>query len=56
MDYKNNTPEGRSVQSKYGKILYASRPETAIIIPDADVQPKQTFPFAALRGYDDDCF
>ena len=26
MDYKN-TPEGRSVQSKYGKILHASRPE-----------------------------
>ena len=26
MDYKN-TPEGRSVQSKYGQILHASRPE-----------------------------
>ena len=26
MDYKN-TPEGRAVQSKYGKILHASRPE-----------------------------
>ena len=26
MDYKN-TPEGRTVQSKYGKILHASRPE-----------------------------
>ena len=26
MDYKN-TPEVRTVQSKYGKILHASRPE-----------------------------
>ena len=26
MDYKN-TPEGRAVQGKYGKILHASRPE-----------------------------
>ena len=26
MDYKN-TPEGRAVQSKYGKILHSSRPE-----------------------------
>ena len=26
MDYKN-TPEGRAVQSKYGKILHVSRPE-----------------------------
>lgn len=26
MDYKN-TPEGKAVQNKYGKILHASRPE-----------------------------
>ena len=25
--YYKNTPEGRAVQSKYGKILHASRPE-----------------------------
>ena len=55
MDYKN-TPEGRSVQSKYGKILHASRPEPP---HDHSRMPmsnraKIFSPFAALRGYEDE--
>ena len=55
MDYKN-TPEGRSVQSKYGKILHASRPEPPhnyLRMPMSN-RAKIFSPFAALRGYEDE--
>ena len=53
MDYKN-TPEGRSVQSKYGKILHASRPEPPhnYLRMPMSKRAKIFSPFAALRGYE----
>ena len=55
MDYKN-TPEGRSVQSKYGKILHASRPEPPHNHPRMPMSNRAKIfsPFAALRGYEDE--
>lgn len=55
MDYKN-TPEGRSVQSKYCKILHASRPEPPHNYPRMPMSNRAKIfsPFAALRGYDDE--
>ena len=55
MDYKN-TPEGRAVQSKYGKILHASRPEPPHNHPRMPMSNRAKIfsPFAALRGYDDE--
>ena len=55
MDYKN-TPEGRSVQSKYGKILHASRPEPPYNHPRMPMSNRAKIfsPFAALRGYEDE--
>lgn len=55
MDYKN-TPEGRSVQSKYGKILHASRPEPPHNYPRMLMSNRAKIfsPFAALRGYEDE--
>ena len=55
MDYKN-TPEGRSVQSKYGKILHASRPEPPHNHPRMPMSNRAKIfsPFAALRGYGDE--
>lgn len=55
MDYKN-TPEGRSVQSKYGKILHASRPEPPHNYPRMPMSNRAKIfsPFAALRGYEDE--
>lgn len=55
MDYKN-TPEGRAVQSKYGKILHASCPEPPhnhLRMPMSN-RAKIFSPFAALRGYEDE--
>ena len=53
MDYKN-TLEGRSVQSKYGKILHASRPEPPHNHPRMPMSNRAKIfsPFAALRGYE----
>ena len=55
MDYKN-TPEGRSVQNKYGKILHASRPEPPHDHPRMPMSNRAKIfsPFAALRGYEDE--
>lgn len=55
MDYKN-TPEGRAVQSKYGKILHASRPEPPHNHPRMPISNRAKIfsPFAALRGYEDE--
>lgn len=55
MDYKN-TPEGRAVQSKYGKILHASRPELPHNHPRIPISNRAKIfsPFAALRGYEDE--
>ena len=55
MDYKN-TPEGRAVQSKYGKILHASRPEPPYNHPRMPMSNRAKIfsPFAALRGYEDE--
>ena len=55
MDYKN-TPEGRTVQSKYGKILHASRPEPPHNHPRMPMSNRAKIfsPFAALRGYEDE--
>ena len=55
MDYKN-TPEGRAVQSKYGKILHASRPEPPHNHPRMLMSNRAKIfsPFAALRGYEDE--
>ena len=55
MDYKN-TPEGRAVQSKYGKILHASRPEPPHNHPRMPMSNRAKIfsPFAALRGYEDE--
>lgn len=55
MDYKN-TPEGRAVQSKYGKILHASRPEPPHDHPRMPMSNRAKIfsPFAALRGYEDE--
>ena len=55
MDYKN-TPEGRAVQSKYGKILHASRPEPPHNHPRMPMSSRAKIfsPFAALRGYEDE--
>jgi hypothetical protein len=54
MDYKN-TPEGRAVQSKYGKILHASRPEPPHNHPRMPMSNRAKIfsPFAALRGYEE---
>ena len=54
MDYRN-TPEGRAVQSKYGKILHASRPEPPHNHPRMPMSNRAKIfsPFAALRGYED---
>ena len=50
MDYKN-TPEGRAVQSKYGKILHASRPEPPYNHPRMPMSNRAKIfsPFAALQ-------
>ena len=55
MDYKN-TPEGRAVQSKYGRILHASRPEPPHNHPRMPMSNRAKIfsPFAALRGYEDE--
>ena len=55
MDYKN-TPEGRAVQSKYGKILHVSRPEPPHNHPRIPMSNRAKIfsPFAALRGYEDE--
>ena len=55
MDYKN-TPEGRAVQSKYVKILHASRPEPPHNHPRMPMSNRAKIfsPFAALRGYEDE--
>lgn len=55
MDYKN-TPEVRTVQSKYGKILHASRPEPPHNHPRMPMSNRAKIfsPFAALRGYEDE--
>lgn len=55
MDYKN-TPEGRAVQNKYGKILHASRPEPPHDHPRMPISNRAKIfsPFAALRGYEDE--
>ena len=55
MDYKN-TPEGKAVQSKYGKILNASRPEPPHNHPRMPMSNRAKIfsPFAALRGYEDE--
>ena len=55
MDYKN-TPEGRAVQSKYSKILHASRPEPPHNHPRMPMSNRAKIfsPFAALRGYEDE--
>ena len=55
MDYKN-TPEGRAVQDKYGKILHASRPEPPHNHPRMPMSNRAKIfsPFAALRGYEDE--
>ena len=55
MDYKN-TPESRAVQSKYGKILHASRPEPPHNHPRMPMSNRAKIfsPFAALRGYEDE--
>ena len=55
MDYKN-IPEGRAVQSKYGKILHASRPEPPRNHPRMPMSNRAKIfsPFAALRGYEDE--
>lgn len=55
MDYKN-TPEGKAVQNKYGKILHASRPEQPHNHPRMPMSNRAKIfsPFAALRGYEDE--
>ena len=55
MDYKN-TPEGKAVQNKYGKILHASRPEPPHNHPRMPMSNRAKIfsPFAALRGYEDE--
>ena len=55
MDYKN-TPEGRTVQSKYSKILHTSRPEPPHNHPRMPMSNRAKIfsPFAALRGYEDE--
>ena len=55
MDYRN-TPEGRAVQSKYGKMLHASRPEPPHDHPRMPMSNRAKIfsPFAALRGYADE--
>ena len=55
MDYKN-TPEGRAVQNKYGKILHSSRPEPPHDHPRMPMSNRAKIfsPFAALRGYEDE--
>ena len=55
MDYKN-TPEGRSVQGKYGKILHAYRSEPPHNHPRMPMSNRAKIfsPFAALRGYEDE--
>lgn len=55
MDYKN-TPEGIAVQSKYGKILHATRPEPPHNHPRMPMSTRAKIfsPFAALRGYEDE--
>ena len=55
MDYKN-TPEGRTVESKYSKILHASRPEPPRNHPRMPMSNRAKIfsPFAALRGYEDE--
>lgn len=55
MDYKN-TPEGRAVQNKYGKILHASRPEPPHDHPRMPMSNRAKIfsPLAALRGYEDE--
>ena len=55
MDYKN-TPEGRAVQNKYGKILHSSRPEPPHDHPRMPISNRAKIfsPFAALRGYEDE--
>ena len=55
MDYRN-TPEGRAVQSKYGKMLHASRPEPPHDHPRMPMSNRAKIfsPFAALRGYEDE--
>ena len=52
----DNTPEGRAVQSKYGKILHASRPEPPHNHPRMPMSNRAKIfsPFAALRGYEDE--
>ena len=54
--YYKNTPEGRAVQSKYGKILHASRPEPPHNHPRMPMSNRAKIfsPFAALRGYEDE--
>ena len=55
MDYKN-TPEGKAVQNKYGKILHASRPEPPHNHPRMPMSNRAKIfsPFAVLRGYEDE--
>ena len=55
MDYKN-TAEGKAVQSKYDKILHASRPEPPHNHPRMPMSNRAKIfsPFAALRGYEDE--
>ena len=55
MDYKN-TPEGKAVQNKYGKILHASRPEPPHNHPRMPMSNRAKIfsPFAALRGYENE--
>ena len=47
MDYKN-TPEGKAVQSKYGKILHASRPEPPhnLLLPPYEAMRMRLLPRA----------
>ena len=51
--YYKNTPEGRAVQSKYGKILHASRPEPPHNYPRMLMSNRAKIfsPFAALREW-----
>ena len=53
MDYKN-TPEGRAVQSKYGRILHASRPEPPHNHPRMPMSNRAKIfsPFAFFRQFD----
>lgn len=55
IDYKN-TPEGKEVSRKYADILPLSRPEPSHVHPRMSKlnRAKIFFPFAALRGYEEE--